>query len=103
MPEHLDHPEIYSRRVLLVATGLSPQIVTETLYALPIEWNPAWIPTEIQVVTTQRGAEIALETLLSSNPGWFRRLRDDYGLPEIEFGAKNVHVVSLRACRSMTF
>jgi CRISPR-associated protein (TIGR02584 family) len=30
-------PSEYSRRVLLAVTGLSPQVVTETLYALAVQ------------------------------------------------------------------
>jgi CRISPR-associated protein (TIGR02584 family) len=74
-------------------TGLSPQIMTETLYALAVERKPAWIPSETRTITTQRGAAIAQEMLLSNDPGWFRRLRDDYDLPEIAFGTENIHVI----------
>ena len=93
MRQHFDRPETYPRRVLLAVTGLSPQIVTETLYALAVERKPAWIPSEIRIITTQRGAAIAQEMLLSNDPGWFRRLRDDYDLPEIAFGTENIHVI----------
>jgi CRISPR-associated protein (TIGR02584 family) len=88
-----DRPESYPRRILLAVTGLSPQIVTETVYALAVARQPAWIPTEIQVVTTVRGAENARLNLLSEEPGWFRRLRRDYGLPEITFDTSNIHVM----------
>jgi CRISPR-associated protein (TIGR02584 family) len=92
MPEHLARSETYARRVLLAVTGLSPQIVTETLYALAVEGS--WVPSEIRIITTQRGAEIARDTLLSDDPGWFRRLRADYDLPEIAFGAGDIHVIT---------
>ena len=88
-----DSPESYPRRILLAVTGLSPQIVTETLYALALARRPAWIPTEIQVVTTVRGAENARLNLLSEDPGWFRRLCRDYDLPPIAFGASDIHVM----------
>src|ERR1700756_1904873 len=93
MLQDLDRPETYARRVLLAVTGLSPQIVTETIYALAVERKPAWIPSETRIITTQRGAAIAQEMLLSNDPGWFRRLRDDYDLPEIAFGTENIHVI----------
>jgi CRISPR-associated protein (TIGR02584 family) len=87
-----DSPERCSRRVLLAATGLSPQIVTETLYALAV--RGAWIPTEIQIITTRQGAEIAESALLSDDPGWFQRLCEEYGLPRIRFGIEDIHVVT---------
>ncbi|MBI3935952.1 MAG: TIGR02584 family CRISPR-associated protein [Betaproteobacteria bacterium] len=88
-----DRPESYPRRILLAVTGLSPQIVTETLYALAIAHEPAWVPTEVQVLTTARGADNARLNLLSEEPGWFHRLRRDYGLPEIAFGPENIHIM----------
>src|SRR5262249_42724217 len=92
MPAHSEYPEEYRRRVLLAVTGLSPQIVTETLYVLAVKQK--WIPTEIQVITTARGAENARLTLLSDHPGWVHRLREDSRLPEIRFGAENIHVIN---------
>lgn len=86
-------PESYPRRVLLAVTGLSPQIVTETVYALAIERKPAWVPTEIQILTTVRGAENARLNLLSDEPGWFHRLCRDYALPPIAFDPDSIHVM----------
>jgi CRISPR-associated protein (TIGR02584 family) len=87
-------PASYPRRVLLAVTGLTPQIVTETLYALAVKGNPAWIPTEIRLITTRQGAEQARRTLLSRDPGWFRRLCADYRLPRITFGAKDIRIIA---------
>jgi CRISPR-associated protein (TIGR02584 family) len=86
----------YPRRILLAVTGLSPQIVTETLYALAVEGSPAWVPTEIRIITTRRGAEEAQRALLSDDPGWFHRLLRDYRLPPIAFGAENIRVITGR-------
>lgn len=90
---HPDSPESYPRRILLAVTGLSPQILTETLYALVQMREPAWVPTEIQLITTRRGAENARLNLLSEEPGWFHRLRSDYRLPPIAFGPGDIHVM----------
>jgi CRISPR-associated protein (TIGR02584 family) len=84
-------PANYPRRVLLAVTGLSPQIVTETVYALAVKRG--WVPTEIRIVTTRRGADNARLMLLSEDPGWFRQLRKDYRLPEMAFGAQDIHVI----------
>ena len=43
-----------ARRHLLCITGLTPQVVTETLYALYRE-NPAQLPTDIHVLSTDDG------------------------------------------------
>ncbi|HXF07794.1 MAG TPA: CRISPR-associated ring nuclease Csm6 [Candidatus Acidoferrales bacterium] len=86
-------PALFPRRVLLAVSGLSPQIVTETLYALAVRAERPWIPTEIRLLTTVRGAEHARLNLLSNDPGWFHRLRADYGLPEIHFDTDGIEVI----------
>ena len=86
-------PGVYPRRVLLAVSGLSPQIVTETLYALAIRSEQPWVPTEICLLTTARGAEHARLNLLSADPGWFHRLRADYHLPEMHFDADCIEVI----------
>jgi CRISPR-associated protein (TIGR02584 family) len=87
-------PAEYPRRVLLAVTGLSPQVVTETLYALAVRCTPAFVPTEIRLITTREGAQRAKLALLSEDPGWFHRLRVDYGLPPIDFGEHSIHVLT---------
>src|SRR2546425_11051372 len=87
------HPNSFPRRVLLAVTGLSPQVVTETLYALTQKMEPAFVPTEVHLLTTAEGAERARLTLLSDEPGWFHRLRRDYDLPEIVFDEHTIHVL----------
>lgn len=88
-----DQPHAYPRRVLLAVTGLSPQVVTETLYALALRQTPAFLPTEIHLITTGRGAEHARLNLLSESIGWFHRLRRDWGLPDIRFTSAHIHVI----------
>lgn len=90
---HPDAPHSYPRRILLAVTGLSPQILTETLYALAVANEPAFVPTEVHLITTSEGAERARLALLSDQPGWFHRLRKDYALPGIAFDDSHIHVV----------
>jgi CRISPR-associated protein (TIGR02584 family) len=92
----------YSRRILFAVTGLSPQVVTETVYALATG-DPAhrWVPTEIQIATTLEGAERARLALLSDSPGWFRRLAAEYGLPDIRFDESSVHTLHDREGRPL--
>ncbi|TSE25407.1 CRISPR-associated ring nuclease Csm6 [Tepidimonas aquatica] len=81
------------RSVLLAVTGLSPQVVTETLYALAQEKNPDAIPREVHLITTAEGAERARLMLLSESPGWFERLRGDWALPPIAFDEAHIDVL----------
>ncbi|HMU17522.1 MAG TPA: CRISPR-associated ring nuclease Csm6, partial [Thauera aminoaromatica] len=86
-------PATYPRRILLAVTGLSPQIVTETLHALAIGNDTPFIPTEIHLITTAEGADRARLALLSDRLGWFHRLRRDYALPEIAFDVDHIHIL----------
>jgi CRISPR-associated protein (TIGR02584 family) len=88
------NPSDFSRRILLSVTGLSPQVVTETLYALTQRSRPPFIPTEVHLITTGEGAERARLALLSEDPGWFHRLRKEYALPDIAFDDSHVHPLS---------
>ena len=90
-------PQDHPTRILIAVTGLSPQIVTETLYALaapPAGSEPRFVPTTIRVITTEEGASRARDSLLTPDTGWFHRLRSEYDLPAIEFGPE--HIIVLR-------
>lgn len=89
----MKEPQDYARRVFLAVTGLTPQIVTETLYALAVKQDPPFVPTEVRIITTEEGAEPAKRLLLHPEEGWFHRLRKDYDLDPIAFGPQNIHVV----------
>jgi len=89
------------RRILLAVTGLSPQIVTETLYALAVASKQPWIPHEIRLLTTTEGAERARLALLSEEPGWFARLVADYRLPAIQFDQSSIVTVRDAAGKSL--
>jgi CRISPR-associated protein (TIGR02584 family) len=81
----------YPRRILLAVTGLTPQVVTETVYALFREGGP--LPTEIHVLSTAKGCDEARRALLGEDPGWFRRLCRDYRLPPIAFDETCLHTL----------
>lgn len=55
-------PHTYARRVLLCVSGMTPQIVTETLHAL-LTQSPPFVPTEIHLITTAEGEAKARERL----------------------------------------
>jgi len=81
------------RRILLAVTGLTPQVVTETLYALACRAQSPWVPDEIHLITTATGAENARLNLLLPD-GWFHRLCADYRLPAIDFPVENIHILT---------
>ena len=94
-------PQDYPRRLLVAVTGLSPQIVTETLYALAVRQDPPFLPTELRLITTEEGADRAKCSLLHPESGWFHRLRADYDLPPIAFGPEHIHVLKDAAGRPL--
>lgn len=87
-------PHEYSRRILLCVSGNSPQIITETLYALAVETDgrPPFVPTEIRVLTTSRGAEQTRLSLLAADRAKLRELCQDYGLTGIHFDEQCIEV-----------
>ena len=85
------------KRILLAVTGLSPQIVTETLYALCVAQDPAWVPDEIHLITSQEGAERARLSLLDPIAGQFHAFCRDY--PQalgIAFTPAHIHTIADR-------
>ncbi len=82
------------RQILLCATGLSPQVVTETVYAILKDAGQQYrMPDEIRLITTSEGAERARLWLLSADPGWFARLCRDWNLPPIRFDVDCIKVI----------
>ena len=88
-----DQPASYPRRILLAVCGLSPQIVTETIYALASSPDAPFVPTEVHLLTTREGAQRAELSLLSDDLGWFHKLCEDYHLPTIRFNRKHIHIL----------
>jgi len=79
----------YKDITLLAITGLSPQVVTETLFAIHeggLEW-----PTQIKVITTKKGKEQARLGLLVDQQ--LQQLCDDYNLPVPAFSSDDILVV----------
>ncbi len=60
-------PADFKRRILLCVAGLSPQVITETLYEL-VTRKDRFIPTCIYVITTREGAHRIRLNLLEPDP-----------------------------------
>lgn len=87
-------PNDCPRRTLLWVAGATPQILTETLYALARRQPDTFIPTEIDVITTRTGKHKLVSNLLARDVGWFHRLHDDLNLPPIQFSEQRIHVIT---------
>ena len=82
------------KRILLAVTGLSPQILTETLYALVVARQPAWIPDEIHLITSREGGERARLALLDPEAGQFHGFCRDYPKAQaVRFVTENIHLI----------
>jgi CRISPR-associated protein (TIGR02584 family) len=89
-----------SRRILLCVSGMSPAIITETLYALH-QQTPPFVPDEVHVVTTLGGLQRVQTDLLDPASGHFHRFMRDY-LPgqSIRFDTSTIHPITLRTPRA---
>lgn len=81
------------RKILLLVSGMSPQIITETLYALITQATP-WVPDEIHLVTTQQGRSNAIGQLLNEKTRIFEQLLRDYDVSQpIVFNSSTIHII----------
>jgi len=81
------------KSILLAVTGLSPQVITETLYAL--HQSNRTVHT-IHVITTRNGKEKIFAELLSGGSGPYYQYLEEYGIgaATIDFGHRNIHVIT---------
>lgn len=79
------------KHVLLAVVGLSPQIVTETIYALRQEQKPL---DEIRILTTTEGKKRIHAELLASGTGAFHRYLEEFEVPSsaMVFNPSHIHV-----------
>ena len=90
----MKHPHQYKKRILLAVSGLSPQILTETLYGLTVAAHTPFIPTEIHLITTIEGAHRAKLDLLHHETGKFQAFCKEYQMPVIQFDENHIHVIA---------
>ncbi len=79
------------RNILLAVSGLSPAVITETLYALYMEGKRV---DELHIITTKIGKEHLLAKLLSPVDGKIVEFMREYGLAagSIRYGPETVYV-----------
>jgi len=78
------------KRILLGVSGLNPQVITETLYALFMQGR---MVEEIHIITTKVGYEHLLKFIAPSGP--LEQFLKEYNIPQdsIKFPVENIHVV----------
>lgn len=65
------------KRILLAVCGKTPQIITETLFAL---WDKGEFPQAIKILTTKAGKEAIYTKLLDPSHGVFYKFCEEYGI-----------------------
>lgn len=81
-----------TRHLLVALLGRTPQVLTETLYALCVQEG---IPiSEVSAISTQEGRQVALDKLLDPENGRFYQLQQDYPAQcrQIQFSAGQIFV-----------
>ena len=79
------------KTILLAVTGMSPQVITETLWAIHRNSTVEPWPAEIHIITTRLGALEALRGL--KEDGHLTRLCGELDMPEPAFHEGLVHIV----------
>ena len=77
------------KTTLLAVIGMSPAVITETLYGLHGRGD-VW-PDNIKVITTAVGAQKLIQQLINANP--LHQLCHELGKPDISFTAADILVV----------
>lgn len=77
------------KQILVAVTGASPQILTETLYALHTQGKS--FPDEMYVITTQNSKQMLLDGLY--NRGHLQALYDEYDLTVVKFDESHIWVI----------
>lgn len=80
-----------NKKILLAVSGMSPQIITETLYSLITEHQ--WIPDEIRLISTLQGRQNAILQLLEGESYFHQLLRDYHIDHPIHFTPDSIQVI----------
>lgn len=78
------------KQILIAVTGASPQVLTETLFALNHQGKT--MPDEVFVITTAN-SKLTLEEGLFQDGHW-NKLIEDYQLSDIKFSSENIWLIS---------
>jgi len=81
------------KSILLAVSGLNPQVITETLYAL--HQNNREVDA-IHVITSREGKERIYAQLLGGKDGQYNSYLFEYGIDpaSIEFSQRSIHVIT---------
>ena len=83
------------KNILLFSTGLSPQVVTESIYYHTQIRKPSLRIDAIHIITDAKCEPLVIKELLPDNNGWLHKLADDYQIDpnEVELPLENIHIL----------
>ena len=87
------NPNTFKHRILVLVSGMSPQIVTESLYALRVKGQETFQVNRVVLITTAEGKRSAELSLLKGERH-FSRFCADYGIGDIRFDESDIHVIT---------
>ena len=81
------------KNILLISSGLSPQVITESLHYFNHSDNSIKID-EIHVITDSIGSDLIINNLFNG-PGWYYKYLKEYGIQKqsIKFDLDTIHVL----------
>ncbi len=79
------------KNILICVAGATPQVITETIYALSQKSPPVHID-ELHVITTAYGKKLITERLIKDRV--LERLLREYELPAIQFSEEHITVIN---------
>ncbi|HEX8772076.1 MAG TPA: CRISPR-associated ring nuclease Csm6 [Pyrinomonadaceae bacterium] len=82
------------KNILVAVLGQTPQIITETLYALMIRRKPPVPISSVYIITTSKGADIAWRTL-GGVDGEIARFCREYGIAAHRVAFKYDHIITV--------
>lgn len=77
------------KHILLATTGASPQVLTETLYAIHQGGKP--FPDEVFIITTQSAKQVLINGLFRD--GHLAALKQEYNLPDFQFDEDHIWLI----------
>lgn len=77
------------KNILLAITGASPQVVTETLYALHADGKA--LPDEMFIITTLGTKAMLMDGLFEQ--GHLAALQDEYRMPALKFDESHIWLI----------
>ncbi|MFC1730374.1 CRISPR-associated ring nuclease Csm6 [candidate division KSB1 bacterium] len=91
------------KHIVIAVVGLTPQVVTETLYALLMRQEEPVIPFAIYLITTSEGKKKAIQELIDDGKGQFYKFCSEYGIDasRIAFDESTIHTVRDRENRQL--